>query len=96
MQATMSRPISRNSDKRPGASAIGRSFKYLSHAGRQALLPYIFLVIATLAQLAIPALIAGIINAVTSGYIATQVLQALKSNPAAIHKRRTSKDTLHN
>ena len=81
MQATMSRPISRNSDKRPGASSMGRAFKYLSHAGRQALLPYLFLVIATLAQLAIPALIASIINAVTSGYIATQVLQALNQIP---------------
>jgi ATP-binding cassette subfamily B protein len=60
---------------------MGRAFKYLSHAGRQALLPYLFLVIATLAQLAIPALIAGIINAVTSGYIATQVLQALNQIP---------------
>ena len=81
MQATMSRPISRSSDKRPGASSMGRAFKYLSHAKRQALLPYLFLVIATLAQLAIPALIASIINAVTSGYIATQVLQALNQIP---------------
>jgi len=82
MQATMSRPnYSRTNGKRPGASAIGRSFKYLSHAGRQAVLPYLFLVIATLAQLAIPALIASIINAVTSGYIATQVLQALNQIP---------------
>ncbi|HUI88269.1 MAG TPA: ABC transporter ATP-binding protein [Anaerolineales bacterium] len=78
----MSRPnYSRTNGKRPGASAIGRSFKYLSHAGRQAVLPYLFLVIATLAQLAIPALIASIINAVTSGYIATQVLQALNQIP---------------
>ena len=45
------------------------------------LLPYIFLVIATLAQLAIPALIASIINAVTNGYIATQILQALNQIP---------------
>jgi ATP-binding cassette, subfamily B, multidrug efflux pump len=81
MQATMSRPISRNGTKRPGASSMGRAFKYLSHAGRQALLPYLFLVIATLAQLAIPALIASIINAVTSGYIATQILQALNQIP---------------
>jgi hypothetical protein len=44
-------------------------------------LPYLFLVIATLAQLAIPTLIASIINAVTSGYIATQVLQALNQIP---------------
>ena len=60
---------------------MGRAFKYLSHAKHQALLPYLFLVIATLAQLAIPALIASIINAVTSGYIATQVLQALNQIP---------------
>ncbi len=45
------------------------------------LLPYLFLVVATLAQLAIPALIASIINAVTNGYIATQILQALNQIP---------------
>jgi len=82
MQATMSRPnYSNTNGKRPGASAIARSFKYLSHAGREAVLPYIFLVIATLAQLAIPSLIANIINAVTNGYIATQILQALNQIP---------------
>ena len=82
MQATASRSTySRNGTKRPAASAIGRSFKYLSHAKRQAALPYLFLVIATLAQLAIPTLIANIINAVTNGYIATQVLQALNQIP---------------
>jgi ATP-binding cassette subfamily B protein len=82
LQATASRPTySQNGAKRPAASAIGRSFKYLSHAKRQAALPYLFLVIATLAQLAIPTLIANIINAVTNGYIATQVLQALNQIP---------------
>jgi ATP-binding cassette subfamily B protein len=53
------------------------------HYKRQAALPYIFLVIATLAQLAVPRMIRNIIDAVTSGYIGNQVLSALDKIPAA-------------
>ncbi len=48
------------------------------------MLPYPFLVIATLAQLAVPSMIRRIIDAVTSGYVADQVLQALNQIPAAL------------
>jgi ATP-binding cassette subfamily B multidrug efflux pump len=58
-----------------------RAVQYLTHYKREAALPYVFLVIATLAQLAIPTLIGNIINAVTSGYVADQVLQALNQIP---------------
>jgi ATP-binding cassette subfamily B protein len=43
----------------------------------------VFLVIATLAQLAVPSMIRKIIDAVTSGYAADQVLGALTKIPAA-------------
>ena len=82
MQAAVSRPISRPAGKgAPGASSVGRAIKYLTHYGRQAALPYIFLVIATLAQLAVPTMIRRILDAVTSGYVADQVLQALNQIP---------------
>jgi ATP-binding cassette subfamily B protein len=51
------------------------------HYKREALLPYLFLLVATLAQLAVPKLIGNIIDAVTSGYVADQILQALKQIP---------------
>ena len=47
-------------------------------------MPYIFLLIATLAQLAVPNLICRIIDAVTSGYVANQVLGALKQIPVQL------------
>jgi ATP-binding cassette subfamily B protein len=64
-----------------GKGAVGRAIKYLTNYKRQAALPYIFLVIATLAQLAVPSMIRRILDAVTSGYVADQVLQALDKIP---------------
>ncbi len=84
MQATASRPLSRSGRKpSSGSGSIGRSIKYLAHSGRKAALPYIFLIVATLAQLAVPSMIRRIIDAVTSGYVAGQVLLALKQVPSA-------------
>ena len=57
--------------------------QYLWHYKGQAALPYIFLTIATLAQLAVPRLIANVINAVTDGVIAKTILDALGKIPAA-------------
>ena len=59
-----------------------RSVRYLTQYGRQAAMPYLFLVIATLAQLAVPAMIQRIIDAVTRGFVATQVLNTLRQLPA--------------
>jgi ATP-binding cassette subfamily B multidrug efflux pump len=82
MQATMSRPIpSAGAQRQSSMRSVGRAVKYLAHYRRQALLPYLFLVIATLAQLAVPVVIRRIIDAVTSGYVADQVLLAVKSIP---------------
>jgi ATP-binding cassette subfamily B protein len=70
---------------RPAAQpgSIGRAARYLWHYKGQAALPYLFLLIATLAQLAVPRLVANIINAVTNGVVAKTILDALGKIPAA-------------
>ncbi len=84
MQATQFRKITKARTRDPKArGAMGRAIRYLMNYKRQAALPYLFLIIATLAQLAVPRLIRNVIDAVTSGYIADQVLQALNKIPAA-------------
>ncbi len=84
MQATMTRPNARgrSRDQRPSFKGIGRAIRYLTHYKGQALLPYLFLVIATLSQLAVPSMVRAILDAVTSGYVADQVRQALDKIPA--------------
>jgi ATP-binding cassette subfamily B multidrug efflux pump len=83
MQATQFR---RATQKRAAApqqrGAIGRAIRYLFKYKWNAALPYLFLVVATLSQLAVPRLVRNIIDAVTSGYIADQVLDALDQIPA--------------
>jgi ATP-binding cassette subfamily B protein len=61
---------------------MGRAIQYLGRYRRQALLPYLFLIIATLSQLAVPSLVRKILDAVTSGVIAKTVLDALDKIPA--------------
>jgi len=64
----MTRPQTRGrGGKRPSFKGIGRAIKYLTNYRRQALLPYIFLIIATLSQLAVPHLVGNIIDAVGKG-----------------------------
>ena len=84
MQATMSRPNARAGGRgqRPSFKGIGRAVRYLTRYGRQALLPYIFLIVATISQLAVPRMIRNVIDAVTSGYVANQVLDGLAKIPA--------------
>jgi len=72
----------RQGRQRSSFKGIGRAIRYLTRYGRQAALPYIFLIIATLSQLAVPRLVRSIIDAVTGGYIADQVLKALDKIPA--------------
>ncbi len=81
MQATMTRPMSRGR-QRPSFKGIGRAIRYLTRYRQQAVLPYLFLIIATLSQLAVPRMIRNVIDAVTSGFIADQILQALDKIPA--------------
>lgn len=82
MQATLTQPQVRARRERPSFKGIGRAIKYLTKYGRQATLPYLFLIIATLSQLAVPRMIRNVIDAVTSGFLADQVLQALEQIPA--------------
>lgn len=81
MQATLTRPRT-NARPRPSFKGIGRAIQYLTNYKRRALLPYIFLIIATLSQLAVPRMIRNVIDAVTSGYVADQILKALDQIPA--------------
>ncbi|MBM3179979.1 MAG: ABC transporter ATP-binding protein [Chloroflexi bacterium] len=83
MQAALTQPQIRARRQRTSLKGIGRAIKYLTHYGRQAALPYVFLVIATLSQLAVPHMIRNVIDAVTSGFLADQVLQALNKIPAS-------------
>ena len=64
-------------------NVIVRAAGYLWRYRWQAALPYLFLLVATLAQLAVPRLIRSIIDAVTKGVIATTVLDELNKIPAA-------------
>ena len=84
MQATLARPQARERRQRPSFRGIGRAIRYLMNYKRQAALPYIFLIIATLAQLAVPRMIRNVIDAVTSGYLADQLLEALDQIPAEL------------
>jgi len=80
----MARPNARGraAGGRPSFKGIGRAIRYLTHYKGQALLPYIFLIVATLSQLAVPSMVRAILDAVTSGYIADQVRAALDKIPA--------------
>ncbi len=82
MQATLSRSKPRAHGQRSSFKGIGRAVKYLTNYKRQALLPYIFLVIATLSQLAVPRMVRNVIDAVTSGYVADQILKGIDQIPA--------------
>ena len=88
MQATTTQPNARANMRgrggpRPSFKGIGRAVRYLTRYGGQALLPYMFLIIATLSQLAVPHMVRNVIDAVTSGYLADQILGALGKIPAA-------------
>ncbi|HRE25381.1 MAG TPA: ABC transporter transmembrane domain-containing protein, partial [Anaerolineales bacterium] len=67
----------------PNNKGLQRSIAYLRGQGRRAILPYTFLIIATLSQLAVPRLVRDIIDAVTNGYVASQVLDAWDKIPTA-------------
>jgi ATP-binding cassette subfamily B multidrug efflux pump len=83
MQATLTRPNTRGrGGQRPSFKGLGRAAKYLMNHKSQAALPYVFLIVATLSQLAVPHMIRNVIDAVTNGFIADQILQALDKIPA--------------
>ncbi len=82
MQQTHVRRMVQRPARTKSKGGMGRAVKYLTNYKRQAALPYVFLAIATLAQLAVPSMIRKVIDAVTKGYIADQIQQALTKIPA--------------
>jgi ATP-binding cassette subfamily B protein len=78
----MSRSTPRKREKGKARGSLGRAIRYLSHYKGQALLPYLFLIIATLSQLAVPRLVGNMIDAVTTGYVSGQILDVIEKIPA--------------
>ena len=66
----------------PKNNGLRRAIRYLLRFRQQALLPYLFLIVATLAQLAVPRMVRNVIDAVAEGVIARQVLAGLEQIPA--------------
>ena len=66
MQATMTNANSRRQGRTKSKGGMGRAIRYLTHYKSQAALPYLFLIIATLSQLAVPSMIRKVIDAVKS------------------------------
>lgn len=81
MQASLTQKRIQAREAKP-RGAIGRAIRYLFKYKLDAALPYVFLIVATLSQLAVPRLVRNVIDAVTSGYIADQILAALDKIPA--------------
>ncbi len=61
-----------------GPNTLGRSIRYLGRQRTSTILAYGALIIATLAQLAVPQLVQNMINAVTQGYVAHSILDSVK------------------
>jgi ATP-binding cassette subfamily B protein len=70
----------RGEGRKPGGG-MKRAVQYLTRYGREAALPYLFLIIATLSQLAVPRMIRNVIDAVTGGFVAEQMRSALDQIP---------------
>ena len=63
---------------------IGRAARYLIRYPFEAILPYTFLVVATLAQLAVPHMVSNAIDAVTGGVTAKFLLSQMRAIPQAV------------
>ena len=65
----------RNGADGKNAGGLGRALRYLGHQRRTATLAYGALVVATIAQLAVPQLVQNMIDAITKGAIANIILR---------------------
>jgi ATP-binding cassette subfamily B multidrug efflux pump len=63
---------------------LGRSIQYLGRYRWQAIIPYLFLVVATLAQLMVPKMLGNIIDAVTQGSVANAIVPRMDTIPSTI------------
>lgn len=70
-----------------GLASLRRALSYLGHYRRQAVLPYIFMVVATLSQLAVPRMLRLIIDAVSQGVVAANVLEAWQEIPQVLQSQ---------
>src|SRR5687767_2547799 len=68
----------------PKNNGLRRSIAYLSRLRWQAVLPYLFLIVATMSQLAVPRLVRNIIDAVTRGVLANAIVPRLDEIPAGV------------
>jgi ATP-binding cassette subfamily B multidrug efflux pump len=78
-----------SSNQRPRVEnrSLGRAIRYLAHYKGAALLPYLFLLVATISQLVVPKLLGNIIDTVTNSFISNEVLSRLSSIPAALQSQ---------
>lgn len=88
-----------NPHRTVNSKSLLRAIRYLSHYRVLALLPYLFLIVATLAQLMVPRMVKNIIDAVTRGVIANLIIPKLGQIPAnflatLLSKLGTTKDQL--
>ncbi len=67
-------------------NAMHRALKYLARHRTESLLPYVFLLIATLAQLAVPRMISNMIDSITGGVVANMMLEQLPKMPTAVSR----------
>jgi ABC-type multidrug transport system fused ATPase/permease subunit len=70
-------------DRRGGIdrATLSRAVQYLGRYRWQAIIPYFFLVIATLAQLMVPRMLGNIIDAITQGTVAQALVPRMDSIP---------------
>ena len=79
----MKRPNKRPTLSPAARGALKRTLKYLGRTGNAASMPFAFMVIATLSQLAVPRLVRNILDGITHGVMAASLLETLPSIPAA-------------
>jgi ATP-binding cassette subfamily B protein len=65
-------------------ATLTRAIRYLGRYRWPAIIPYLFLIIATLAQLMVPRMLGNIIDAVTQGTIANAIVPRLDTIPSEI------------
>lgn len=71
-----------NRQRRASSNELRRAIQYLGRYRRQALLPYVFLIVATMSQLAVPRMVRNVIDAVTQGAISNLALQQIDLTPS--------------
>ncbi|MDD5466831.1 MAG: ABC transporter ATP-binding protein [Anaerolineales bacterium] len=80
----MNRPSADKVPPQRGNQALGRAIRYLAAYKGLAALPYLFLLISTLAMLMVPRMVRNIIDAVARGVIANTLVPRLDEIPVAM------------